>query len=281
MIGSASPKYIDEELKLLFRELFAEQSERKLKYYELNKDIFTMPYIFQVIPKWRTIKDLPGILPCEDTRSIFKRSKQIVIINCPCKTWYPRTEECKENIPHESCIVGLGVARYEMKRGTGREISYEECMDILDCLDQQQIVQTASFTNSQSIMPYGVCNCHPCCCGFFVGDRFNQSHTNPNFSAIAPSRYSAETDPAKCIACRKCIDTRCPFGAITMQYYPEFNGVRARVDDAKCKGCGLCVLTCPSKAKKMKVVRPPEFIPDVTQLIAQQNSGSGNEEFFI
>ena len=262
MMGSASPKYVDDELQSLFRELFAELDVRKIQRHEILGEKFVYPPMCRVVPKWRTIKDIPGILTCEDTRQIFKKSQQIVIINCPCKALSERTEECKENVPLESCIVGGSVARYQLKRGTGRELSYDECMEYLDRVDKQQIVQTAGNDNSQNLISYGVCNCHPCCCLYFVRDRFNKSHINPNLSLFAPSRYSAETNPAKCTACRKCIDKRCPFGAITMQYYPEYEGVRAHVNEDKCMGCGLCVLTCPSNAKRMKVVRPPDFIPN-------------------
>jgi len=47
-----------------------------------------------------------------------------------------------------------------------------------------------------------------------------------------------------------------------MKYYPEFVEERAYVDTEKCMGCGNCVILCPIGARTMKLVQPPEFIPD-------------------
>ena len=77
----------------------------------------------------------------------------------------------------------------------------------------------------------------------------------------AKSRYRAKVDPAKCIGCRTCVDKRCQFGASQMRFYPEYGQERAYIDEEKCMGCGLCVINCPSEARTMKMVRPPDHIP--------------------
>ena len=43
----------------------------------------------RVVPKWRTIKDIPGILPCEDAREILKSASLIVVHKCPCRIGIP------------------------------------------------------------------------------------------------------------------------------------------------------------------------------------------------
>ena len=36
---------------------------------------------------------------------------------------------------------------------------------------------------------------------------------------------------------------------------------RARIDEGKCMGCGLCTITCPTEAILLKEAQPPESIP--------------------
>jgi Fe-S-cluster-containing hydrogenase component 2 len=36
---------------------------------------------------------------------------------------------------------------------------------------------------------------------------------------------------------------------------------KAQIDEEKCFGCGVCVLKCEPKAIAMKLLRPPEFVP--------------------
>jgi NAD-dependent dihydropyrimidine dehydrogenase PreA subunit len=86
-----------------------------------------------------------------------------------------------------------------------------------------------------------------------------------NKMSFAKSRFMAEVDVSKCTGCRTCADKRCPVGAIHMKFYPEYGEKRSYVDEKECIGCGLCVLTCPAKARKMKIVRPPEYIPEPTK----------------
>jgi Fe-S-cluster-containing hydrogenase component 2 len=34
-----------------------------------------------------------------------------------------------------------------------------------------------------------------------------------------------------------------------------------RIDEGKCMGCGLCVVTCPSGAIALKEIRGEDFVP--------------------
>jgi NAD-dependent dihydropyrimidine dehydrogenase PreA subunit len=80
---------------------------------------------------------------------------------------------------------------------------------------------------------------------------------------IAPSRFEATVEAEKCLGneCKKCTEI-CIFGAAQMKHYTEFDEERAYIDTEKCMGCGNCVVHCPVGVQKMKLVRPPEFIPD-------------------
>jgi len=36
---------------------------------------------------------------------------------------------------------------------------------------------------------------------------------------------------------------------------------RARIEEEKCLGCGLCTITCPTEAILLREIQPPESIP--------------------
>jgi NAD-dependent dihydropyrimidine dehydrogenase PreA subunit len=273
-MGSADDKYDDDELWDLSVDMTAENLEDLQKLYEKDKDkAAAQPYLQQlmrVIPRWKSIKDIPGVLPCEDVREIFKKPGKIAVTRCPCKR-VDRKRECKDEIPLELCVHATTTAAYHLKRKTGRELTPDEAMKLLDQLDELPLVNLVMNTND---VPNAVCNCHNCCCGMFLIRDYTKKHFNR--VPFAKSRFIAEVDAEKCSACRTCVDTRCPVGAAKMKHYPEFGEERAYTDPEECLGCGLCVLTCPTGAHKMKLVRPPEYIPalsmpfdlgiDVTQL---------------
>jgi ferredoxin len=83
--------------------------------------------------------------------------------------------------------------------------------------------------------------------------RNTQARERLNQYAIVKSRFIAEEDLEKCRGCKTCVDTRCPVGAVPKKYYPEHDRELAYTDPAECIGCGLCVLTCPVKAREMKL----------------------------
>ena len=196
---------------------------------------------FRVVPKWKAIKDVPGVLPFDDLREILREQKVIALVPCSDKRVY-RDREC--GIPEECCVVVSNAARYNLGRGVGRELTYEEALALFDQWDKDPIIN--NVTNQRHVNQL-MCNCHWCCC--------------PVFKDSAPSRFVATVEPEKCRSCKICVD-RCQFMAAEMKYYPEFDEERAYIDPDLCRGCGCCVITCPAEARSMKVVRPPEHIPD-------------------
>jgi electron transport complex protein RnfB len=194
---------------------------------------------FRVIPRWKSIKDLPGVLPHEDVRQILKSQEVIAIVPCGCKRSFTK-RDC--NIPEESCISLGRTAEYNIDRGAGRRITYEEAMKINDEFDNYQVINTV--VNQREVNQL-ICNCHNCCCG--------------SVGTAAKSRFLAEVDPEKCQGCGICLE-KCQYEAISMKSYAGIEGERAYVDAEVCRGCGCCVIACPNEARKMKIVRPPEHI---------------------
>ncbi|MFC1864710.1 ATP-binding protein [Chloroflexota bacterium] len=209
---------------------------------------------WRVLPRWRAIKDIPGILPLEDIRELLKKEKETIsLTNCPCRS-YSVSRTC--DIPIESCINFGGGAQYNISRGSAKKVTLKEAMDAITQLDKYPVVHlTPNAPGGESRL---ICNCHWDCCGSlrvaFVQDKYKIDEV------LVKSRFEAIVDPEKCIACKTCLEM-CQFDAIRMNYYPEHGEERSHIDSQKCMGCGCCVVNCPIGAITMKTVRPPEYLP--------------------
>ena len=253
-VASSNHKYDDNELFDLLRVMSLENSDNLEERLKNGDEIPPVIQGMRVVPKWRTIEDIPGILPIEDMREIFK-NPPIVVHNCPCRVVY-RDRRCKGTVPIDICLAAGRTGQYFLDRGAGRELSYDELIALLDKLDEFSLVST---TGNSNIMPSILCSCCTDCCGLFV----KAARTVPALGKVtyAKSRFIVEDNPEECNACGDCLDNRCPVNAISMKEYPGLMNERVYTDNEVCIGCGLCVLTCPTEARKMKLVRPPEHIP--------------------
>jgi ferredoxin/DNA-binding transcriptional ArsR family regulator len=235
----ANPKY-DDALGKEFFELWG-KSHTKMRI-PMGQATPPQASPMRVVPKWKAVKDIPGVMPCEDMREIVKSQELLVLIPCGCKRSYPQ-RAC--GIPEESCITVGRTAQYNLDRGIGREITKEEALQILDKFDAYPVV---NLVVNQRDVGQLICNCHSCCCGALM-------------EGVSPSRFVTVTDAGNCLACGLCAD-RCQYGALELKLDPDAGAERAYVDEEKCQGCGDCVLVCPNSARSMKMVRPPEHIPE-------------------
>jgi len=255
MAGSSESKYDDDVFFDLMMALHDENIERLVKRLKEAKEP-TLKQVQRVVPDWKAIQGIPGVLPYENTLEAFKNVSPVVSINCACKRLY-RNRKCKDDIPLRVCFTAGRSGKVALERGLGREINHDEYLEIQERATEYGLVHL--YPNNSN-MPDGLCNCHHCCCGQFL----ISAHTKPNFNllSIAKSRFIAEVDQKKCKGCRKCVDKRCPVNAVQMKFSPEYGEDRAYIDTDECIGCGLCVLTCPAGARRMKLVRPPDHIPE-------------------
>ncbi len=206
-----------------------------------NEDIRPGHTEFRILPRWKSIENVPGVLPYEDVKGILKAQDTIAMLHCGCKRSIT-DRWC--GVPEESCITVGRTAEYNIERNAGRRITYEEALEVLDRFDKHPV---CNLTVNQQDVGQLICNCHYCCC--------------PAIKTAAPSRFAAVIDPATCKGCKACLD-RCQFGAISMKSYPGLDGERAFINEENCRGCGSCVIGCKAKARTMKIVRPPEHIPE-------------------
>ncbi len=203
-----------------------------------------MPRPFtRVVPVGKSIETGKiQVLAPESIRQIIESSSRIAVTKCTC-----RLTMRKCDAPVEVCLQINRGADYTIERGTGREVSKEEAIDIINKTEEAGLVHV---TMNKAGVGHFICNCCGCCCQSFtmlISDRL---------SLCDPSRYRPAVDPQACLSCGTC-EERCWFGAITVE---EKNA--ARVLEDKCLGCGQCAIGCPENAITMTEIREPGFIPE-------------------
>ena len=210
----------------------------------------------RVVPKWRAIKDIPGIMPSEDIREILKpEDGKLSTSRCMCKQiWNRRTPAMFEGThPDEGHCIHFGnmADHYINEMEIGNWLSHEEAMSLMDDLDPCPICHTV--INAKEVR--WICNCDNYSC--VIQKVLKMSINYDIHDGIAPSRFLAILESDKCTGCGIC-PTKCLFEAIKM----DEDGKKAIINAKKCMGCGTCVVNCPDEALSMKIVRPPEHIPE-------------------
>lgn len=205
----------------------------------------------RVIPVSLAVPARAQILDFESQADIIARAKKIAVTKCTCRLSMRLCDR-----PLEVCLQVNRGAEYTIARGSGREVSKDEAMEILRQSEQAGLIHVT--VNRQDVNNF-ICNCCPCCC-----------QTMPvllKYGAyvIDPSRYTAQIDPESCSGCGACHE-RCYFKAIT---WTAEEGSASQVDPAKCMGCGLCLVTCPTEAIALKETRPVNFVPGAAPVPGQ------------
>lgn len=194
----------------------------------------------RVIPVGITVEAKTHVLAYEDIREIIENARNIAVTKCTCRL---TAHKCDK--PLEACIQINRAADYTLARGTGRQLTKEEALELARRCEEEGLVHVVM--NKQSVDHF-ICNCCSCCC-----------QTMPilikhNTSVIEPSRFAARVDPDLCEGCEDCVD-RCFFDAITVDE-------TAVVKPDKCMGCGLCQVSCPTEAITLVEVRDRDFVPE-------------------
>jgi len=260
-IATAPDKYYDQETMNLTKDMSLEDPRNQAERIKRGEEKLPIRKTFRVIPKWRSIQDIPGVLPIEDMREIYKGKSPIRIGKCPCRSTH-QERGCECGAPVEGgCLTAGRSSERAIQRGTlGREVTYDEAITFLDEMEKYPVI---NMTGNSNRMPTAVCSCCVDCCGVMI----RNTYVKPVLGeyTFEKSRFVVEDNPEECIDCGVCTDNRCPVGAISMKEYDGLDGERSYTDLEACVGCGLCVITCPTDGRKMKLVRPPEHIPDVAQ----------------
>ena len=120
---------------------------------------------------------------------------------CSCRNAMRIQGEGCGELQDEMCIAVGQFCDYCLETGKGRKITYDEAMEILQRAEDNGYVHQITNIDGENKI-FGVCNAL----------RTSQLFNTPNLSASA---YVAESDPEKCVACGKCVET-CPAGAVRL-----------------------------------------------------------------
>ncbi|HSO18803.1 MAG TPA: 4Fe-4S binding protein, partial [Desulfosarcina sp.] len=155
------------------------------------------------------------------------------VVNCDCRS---STQACSRMV--EACIRLDDGARYTLERGLGREVSKEECKQIVLATDRDGLMHIGTRA-WQGHGLFGFCNCCTCCCFPLRSSALLDS------DRIYPRvHHLARRDADACTHCGLCVK-RCQFGAFSRgDKRISINGKRRKAvlfDPAKCYGCGICM----------------------------------------
>lgn len=198
----------------------------------------------RVIPVNQPLDVKSRILARDDVEALIDKAGRYAVTNCTCRTIAHKCDK-----PIGVCLqIGKG-AEYTIDRGSGRELTRDEAMDIIRQSEEAGLVHVIMNKSEET---HFICNCCDDCCQSFtllISDGLN---------LCDPSRFLAEVDVDACSGCGDCLK-RCYFGAMCLAETED--GSVVTIDPDKCMGCGLCAVACPEEALSMLQVRDAEFIP--------------------
>lgn len=137
-----------------------------------------------------------------------KYDGQIGVAVCSCRKQQRMRGEGSGDIEADWCIGVGDFSTYMRETGRGRDITYEEAMEILQKAEDRGYVHQITNIDGENKI-FGICNCAVGVCNAL---RTSQLFNTPNLSRSA---YVAESDGEKCVACGKCVET-CPAGAVRL-----------------------------------------------------------------
>lgn len=162
-----------------------------------------------VIPVEKAIPAESGSIDIEHISHWLKKYEgHIGVAVCSCRKQQRIRNEGSGDVEAEWCIGVGDFADYCRETGKGRDITYEEAMEILQKAEDRGYVHQITNIDGENKI-FGLCNCAVGVCNAL---RTSQLFNTPNLSRSA---YVAESDGEKCVACGKCVET-CPSGAVRL-----------------------------------------------------------------
>jgi electron transport complex protein RnfB len=232
---------------------------------------FGLAFLSTKLPQMRTIPVAKSIHPQHNVSTfdevmtlLQQAEKPFAIFECICrKKKSLEGKTCEVTDRKETCLGIGGIARTALLSGSGREITREEAISIIEQNQKQGLVLQPSNTQKAEF----ICSCCGCCCGML-----GIQQTLPKPLDFWVSNFYAAVDSDTCEGCGACVK-RCQVGAVSVSQKKQ----PAVVDRDRCIGCGVCVPACPTQSitlvKKPAEVRPPQTREELHEIIVAGKKG--------
>lgn len=247
-ILASAPQYIPEGIDKAWMRLY----EGENWWQEIATVLTSVgTEVLRTIPVLGSTPPDTEMLPIESIEAIINAHADLITVRrCCCRVG---ANICDH--PVETCTQFGNRAEYDLFRGSGRKISADEAMDISMKAGKAGLVPTVTNLSQMKALEF-ICYCCGCAC-LFLNPTIRAGKVH---QALASSRFLVEVDNDKCDGCGKCVPV-CFFNAVEMKQV-DGTSPKAVINEAKCVGCGVCVHQCDPLAMIMKIVRPPESIPE-------------------
>ncbi len=238
--------------------------------YTSGKD-FGVAFLSTKLPQMRTIPVSKSIHPqhnvstFDEVTTLLQQAEDPFVINeCICrKKKSIKGKSCEVTDRKETCLAVGSIAQMVLLGGTGREITRDEAMSIIEQNQKQGLVLQPSNTEKAEF----ICSCCGCCCGMLGIHKIL-----PKPLDFWATNFHAVVNSDTCEGCGAC-EKRCQVGAVSA---PEKKQA-AVVDLDRCLGCGVCVPGCPTQSitlvKKPAEKRPPQTREDLHEIIMAGKKG--------
>ncbi len=232
---------------------------------------FGIEFLGTKLPQMRTIPVAKSIHPqhnvstFDEVMTLLQQAEEpFAIHECICrKKKSIEGNTCEVTDRQETCLSIGSMARMALRSGSGREITREEALSIIEQNQKQGLVLQPSNTQKAEF----ICSCCGCCCGML---RIHKDLPKPLDFWV--SNFYAAVDRDTCEGCGACAK-RCQVDAVSVSQKNQ----PAVVDRNRCIGCGVCVPACPTQSitlvKKPAEVRPPLTREDLHEIIAAGKKG--------
>jgi NAD-dependent dihydropyrimidine dehydrogenase PreA subunit len=238
--------------------------------YTSSKD-FGVAFLGTKLPQMRTIPVSKSIHPqhnastFDEVTALLQQAEEPFVINeCICrKKKSIEGKSCEVTDRKETCLAVGSIAQMVLLGGTGREITRDEAMSIIEQNQKQGLVLQPSNTEKAEF----ICSCCGCCCGMLGVHKIL-----PKPLDFWATNFHAVVNSDTCEGCGAC-EKRCQVGAVSA---PEKKQA-AVVDFDSCLGCGVCVPGCPTQSitliKKPAEIKPPQTREDLHEIIMAGRKG--------
>jgi Pyruvate/2-oxoacid:ferredoxin oxidoreductase delta subunit len=217
--------------------------------------------VHRILPALQALAASPNlhadqILWYENLEAMFRRSKLIVYAPCGCKRQHKKCDNKVNTCLH--VILDDDTTTSASRWANLKPYTVDEALVELYAAEDAGLVHLS--LNHPRLEE--TCNCCECCCR--VINPLIYAGKDYDLMDPSKSRFIAVIDEEKCAGCQTCIE-RCNFNAIEMRKPPDSKKLKAYVMDKFCMGCGLCVYKCPNKAMRLEIIRPPDYIPNISR----------------